>query len=153
MRRRTWVVAGAAAVTAGVIAYVTVDAPPPGPGDVTGRYQAYDDTGMRTRPIGKGVFLVLPGTTVHDVWPEAEAGLRQYPDFAPATLDVDELVDAHGGRLVEVQPDGQFRIDVPEGPAVVCLMGIRTLNGCVDVELSGSESVEARFGEGGFHVE
>lgn len=151
-RTRVSVVVVGAAVVAG-LAYAYVDARPPGSGGVTGRYFGEDDTGLGSHPADGGTLLVIPGVTVHDVWPE-HADPDEGPvfdDFSP-TLQLDELAEDFDAELVEVQSNGRFRINAPSGPAVVCLLD-EALIGCVEIDLPESGSLRASRGEGGFYIE
>ena len=155
MRARAWVLLGAlgAVAVAGGLTYAYLDAQPPGEGGVVGRYFAVDDTGFRDRPIDDGTFLVIPGETVLGVWPgvaEPSTG-PNYRDIRPL-VDVDELAEQHEAVLVEVQPDGRFRITTPPGPTVVCLLYLDTVGGCVEIDLPERGSLRATFGIVGFSI-
>lgn len=152
MTVRTRVIVGGLVVAAvvGVSVYVYIDAQPPGSGGVTGKFQAIDDTGLGKSTLDEGTFLVIPGVIVQDVWPgEEKFDLGIYPDVSPSSSDVTRAIQDFDAVLVEVQPNGRFRINVAPGPAVVCLVG---LGGCAELSLPASGSVDAYFGEGGFDI-
>lgn len=152
MTVRTRAIVGGLAVLAvvGVSVYVYVDAQPPGSGGVTGKFLATDDTGLGSRTLGEGRFLVVPGVIVQDVWPtQRKSDLGIYPDVSPSSADVNRAVQEFEAVVVEVQPNGRFRINVAAGPAVVCLIG---KGGCVELSLPESGSVDAYYGVGGFDI-
>lgn len=156
MRTRSGVVLGGlvALGIVGGLTYLYVDAQPPGSGGVTGKLVGQSDVGLPDGALGHGTFLVVPGVTVHDLWPDV-AGPGDGPVFqyiAP-TLDVDALVEDVHAVLVEVQPDGRFRINAPAGPAVVCLLEASSIVGCVEIDLPERGSLRAARGEGGFFIE
>ncbi len=149
MTARTWVLGGLAAlVVAGVSIFVYSVERPPGAGGVTGKFQSIDDTGLGSFTIDEGTFLVIPGATVRDVWPEVKQHEgRHYPDLSAGMRDLSRTAEEYGSVLVEVQWNGRFRINVEAGPAVVCLIGS---GGCVEVTLPEKGTVNAYWGEGGF---
>lgn len=156
MRTRSWVILGGlvALAIAGGLTYLYVDSQPPGSGGVTGKLVAESDIGLPDAALGDGTLLVIPGVTVHDVWPDV-AGPGEGPVFqyiAPR-LDVDALAEDFDAVLVEVQPNGRFRINAPAGPAVVCLLEGSSVVGCVEIDLPERGSLRASRGEGGFHIE
>lgn len=153
MTTRSRVIVGglAAVAVVGVSIYAYIDAQPPGSGGVTGKFQSVDDTGLGNHTMGEGTFLVVPGVVVQDVWPRVEKfkDLNVYPDLSPTGRDVNRAVRDFGAVVVEIQPNGRFRINVAAGPAVVCLL---TYSGCVELTLPESGSVNAYWSVGGFDM-
>lgn len=154
MRTRAWVVGGGLVAVAGVVTggliYASIDPQPPGSGGVTGTYWATDDTGQPPESKRGGTFLVIPDATVEEVWPEVDRRRALTYPGVPRPLDVDGLAAQHGAVLVVVQPTGRFRINVPAGPAVVCVL---EGYGCDEIVLPESGSVEAFIhGPGGFGI-
>ncbi|MEP7763229.1 hypothetical protein [Sanguibacter sp. 25GB23B1] len=120
---------------------------------MTGTYVGVSDTGRPDYRADDGTFLVIPGVKVRDVWPDDAAPDEGpvFSDFYP-TLDLDALADDFGAVLVEVEPNGRFRINVPAGPAVVCLLAEAVI-GCVEIDLPVSGHLRVSRGEGGFYIE
>lgn len=153
MRKSTWVLlsVGAVVAIAASIPVVYYNAPIPGEGDVTGRYWAVDDTGLPDRPFGEDTFLVIPGATVHDLWPEEAT--HEYSHFEiHQRVDGDDLVATYGATVVEVQPNGRFRINAPPGPTVICLGGLHGVSFCSELDLTAGAKLRATWGEGGFGI-
>ena len=153
MRIRAWALlaltaVGAVAVSIPVVYYNT---PVPGVGEVTGRYWAVDDTGLPDMPIGDETFLVIPGATVADVWP-AQA-THDYSHFEiHQRVDGDELVATYGASVVEVQPNGRFRVDAPPGPTITCRGSLIGVDSCSELDLYDGASLRATSGVGGFSI-
>ena len=145
--------AGVAVVASCGLAFGYLDAQPPGEGGVTGRYVGVDDTGNRDLPLDDGTFLVIPGATVLEVWPDVAepSDGPNYRNIRPH-VDIDELGAQFGAVLVEVQPNGRFRVTTPPGPTVVCLSLGSTVAGCVEIDLPEDGSLRATFGEAGFSI-
>lgn len=155
MRTRTWAILGglAAVVAVGGTTYAYLDAQPPGDGGVTGRYFGLDDTGHGEHPLDDGTFLVIPGATVLGVWPGiSEPRDSGYYQGIRPRVDLDDLADRYGALLVEVQPNGRFRINTAPGPTVVCLLVFDMAGDCVEVDLPKRGSLKATFGTAGFHI-
>lgn len=156
MRTRAWVALGGfvAVAVVGGLTYAYVEAQPPGTGGVTGTFVGKDDTGLPDHALDEGTLLVIPSAVVVDVWPEVAS-----PDQGPVyynihpRIDLDELAEDFDAVLVEVQPNGRFRINVESGPAVVCLLESVVVIGCVELELPERGSLRASRGEGGFFIE
>lgn len=153
MRRRTKVIVCALVVVAVGIPVVYFTASPPGKGGVTGRYWYYDDTGLPSFPADEGLFLVIPGVTVRDVWPdEVDPDVERFGTFA-ADLNFKDLEEEYGASKVEVQRNGRFRVHAPPGQTVICRMsGVSGVFGCSEVVLPESGSLKAESGEGGFWI-
>lgn len=155
MRIRTWVLLGLAAVVAvgAGVWFVYYNVPPPGKGGVTGRYWYQDDTGRRDSYAGEGSFLVVPGVTVPDLWPEMADSLAGpvFPDMS-GDFDFDQLEKQYGATIVEVQPNSLFRVVSPPGPTVICLISLRGVAGCTELDLPEDGSLRAARGEFGFGV-
>lgn len=152
MKGRTKVVLYALVVVAvgGPVMYLNV--PPPGQGGVTGRYWHYDDTGLPSLPADDGLFLVIPGVTVHDVWPDkVEPDTERFDTFG-ADLDFDALEEEHGASKVDVQRNGLFRVKASPGQTVICRIGVNGVFGCTELDLPEHGSLKAESGEGGFRI-
>lgn len=153
VRKRTWALltvvgVGAVALSIPVVYYNT---PVPGVGEVTGRYWAVDDTGLPDRPLSDETFLVIPGATVADIWPEDAT--HDYSHFEiNQRVDGDDLVATYGASVVEVQPNGRFRVDAPPGPTIICLGSLTGVDDCSELDLYDGASLRATWGEGGFGI-
>ena len=55
---------------------------------MTGRYWSQDDTGLPDTFATEGSFLVVPGVTVREFWPD-EAGTAQDPRFTDLSVKFD----------------------------------------------------------------
>lgn len=156
MKTRSGVILGglAALGIVGGLTYLYIDAQPPGSGGVTGKFVGQSDVGLPDGALGDGTFLVVPGVTVYDLWPDVvgpgDGPVFQYID---PKLDVDALAEDFDAVLVDVQPNGRFRINAPAGPAVVCLLEASSVVGCVEIDLPERGSLRAARGEGGFYIE
>ena len=152
MRRRTKVIICALVVVAIGVPVVYFNVSPPGKGGVTGRYWHYDDTGLPSLPADEGLFLVIPGVTVHDVWPdEVDPDAERFDTFG-ADLNFEALEEKYGASMVEVQRNGRFRVEAPPGQTVICRIGVSGVFGCGELDLPENGSLKAESGEGGFWI-
>ena len=153
VRRRALIVIGlmlAACLVAGIV-YFTF--PPPGKGGVTGRKWSSDDTGLPDFISTEGRFLVIPGVTVREVWPDDKADpQKELFKYFSAEYDFEELQDQYGATIAEVQFNGRFRVLAPKGPVVICLLD-PGMFGCSELELPENGSLRASRGIGGFWLE
>lgn len=153
MRKRTWALLTVAAVGTVVfgVPVVYYNTPVPGVGEVTGRYWAVDDTGLPDMPMGDETFLVIPGATVADVWP-AQA-THDYSHFEiHQRVAGGDLMATYGASVVEVQPNGRFRVDAPPGPTIICRGSLIGVDYCSELDLYDGASLRAVSGEGGFSI-
>ena len=155
MRRRARVIVCALVAIVVGVPILYFNAPPPGKGGMTGRYWLHDDTGLPDIPANKGQFLVVPGVTVYDLWPEeVDPDVDRWFNTFMADFEFEELEEKYAATLVDVQRNGRFRVQAPPGPTVICRIGLLGgVFGCSELDLPESGSLKASSSEGGFRID
>jgi hypothetical protein len=130
---------------------------PDGPG-LAGSIVGHDDTGRADYPVGDGWIVAAPAETAAILWADEQLP-ADITDFAHLGFDLrDADLAAADAVRVPVTSSGQFRLDAPPGPSVVCWLqsggnGPMRSVGCTEIDLPEDGRLKGHWGEGGFFVE
>ena len=133
------------------------DFTPDGPG-LAGEIVGHDDTGLSDYPVGDGWIVAVPADKAPALWADEDLP-ADFTDYAHLGFDLrDADLAAVDGVRVPVTSNGQFRLDAPPGPSVVCWMepvgdGPMHSRGCTEIDLPDEGRLKGHWGEGGFFVE
>ena len=117
-----------------------------------------DDTGLPDYPVGDGWIVAAPAGKAATMWAgeDVPADITDYAHLGFDLLDAD--IAAADAVRAPVTSNGQFRLDAPPGPSVVCWVlpvadGPPRSRGCTEIDLPAQGRLKGSWGEGGFFVE